>query len=195
MRDHIPCDWKIKFLLASMLGYQISGWILNLMDLLHLTIRVFSGLLWTLCPQFALSLWRKICHLLALNNGATWSFTSSVLHAWYYFHDLIKQMKGWGYQEGSILFGFGYEATGVQFHNFERNFKLNFCLCGNLLLISVPQAPRAYAKVEEKAGDHIWSIRRQESGQVSHSMGGLLVKSFLALHHEVKISLTLKSRR
>jgi triacylglycerol esterase/lipase EstA (alpha/beta hydrolase family) len=30
---------------------------------------------------------------------------------------------------------------------------------------------------------------------VSHSMGGLLVKSFLALHHEVKISFTLKSRR
>jgi len=64
-------------------------------------------------------------------------------------------MKGWGYQEGSILFGFGYEATGAQFHNFERNFKLKFCLCGNLLLISVPQAPRAYAKVEEKAGDNI----------------------------------------
>jgi hypothetical protein len=108
-----------------------------------------------LYPQFALSLKKKNCHLLALINHATWSFTSSVLHVWYYFHDLIKQMKGWSYQEGSILFGFGYEATGTQFHNFERNFKLNFCLCGNLLLISVPQAPRAYAKVEEKAGDHI----------------------------------------
>ncbi len=118
----------------------------------------------TMSSICTLSLKKKICRLLALINGATWSFTSSVLHAWYYFHDLIKQMKGWGYQEGSILFGFGYEATGVQFHNFERNFKLNFCLCGNFLLISVPQAPRAYAKVEEKAGDHIWSIRRQESG-------------------------------
>jgi triacylglycerol esterase/lipase EstA (alpha/beta hydrolase family) len=30
---------------------------------------------------------------------------------------------------------------------------------------------------------------------VSHSMGGLLVKSFLTLHHEVKISFTLKFRR
>jgi poly(3-hydroxyalkanoate) synthetase len=30
---------------------------------------------------------------------------------------------------------------------------------------------------------------------VSHCMGGLLVKSFLALHHEVNISFTLKSRR
>ncbi len=130
----------------------------------------------TISSICTLSLKKKNCHLLALINHSIWSFTSSVLHVWYYFHDLIKQMKGWSYQEGSILFGFGYEATGMQFHNFERNFKLNFCLCGNLLLISVPQAPRAYAKVEEKAGDHIWSIRRQESGQVSHSMGGLLVK-------------------
>jgi hypothetical protein len=27
----------------------------------------------------------------------------------YYFHDLIEQMKGWGYKEGFTLFGFGYD--------------------------------------------------------------------------------------
>jgi hypothetical protein len=27
----------------------------------------------------------------------------------YYFHDLIKQLTGWGYQEGTTLFGFGYD--------------------------------------------------------------------------------------
>jgi hypothetical protein len=27
----------------------------------------------------------------------------------YYFHDLIKEMKSWGYKEGATLFGFGYD--------------------------------------------------------------------------------------
>lgn len=27
----------------------------------------------------------------------------------YYFHDLIKQLTAWGYQEGTTLFGFGYD--------------------------------------------------------------------------------------
>jgi hypothetical protein len=55
-------------------------------------------------------------------------------------------------------------------------------------LISLPQAPRAFAKVEEKAGDHIWSIRRQESGHSVTFHGW-------ASCHEVKISFTLKFRR
>jgi hypothetical protein len=145
---------------------------------------------------YTLSLKKKNCHLLALINGATWSFTSSVLHAWYYFHDLIKQMKGWGYQEGSILFGFGYEATGVQFHNFERNFKLNFCLRGNLLLIFLcHRLPEHMQRLRKKLETIFEASGGKKVDVVSHSMGGLLVKSFLTLHHEVKNSFTLKFRR
>jgi hypothetical protein len=31
------------------------------------------------------------------------------LDAIYYFHDLIKEMLGWGYKEGTSLFGFPYD--------------------------------------------------------------------------------------
>jgi len=40
----------------------------------------------------------------------------------YYFHDLINQMKSWGYKEGKTLFGFGYDFR--QSNRYEANTKI-----------------------------------------------------------------------
>ncbi|CAK9203673.1 unnamed protein product [Sphagnum jensenii] len=79
----------------------------------------------------------------------------------YYFHDLIEQMKGWGYKEGFTLFGFGYD--------FRQSNRLSDHMEG---------LQKKLETIFEASGGKKVDI-------VSHSMGGLLVKSFLALHHEI----------
>ncbi|KAG0564382.1 hypothetical protein M758_8G102500 [Ceratodon purpureus] len=79
----------------------------------------------------------------------------------YYFHDLITQMKSWGYKEGKTLFGFGYD--------FRQSNRLGETM------------DRMKVKLEtmyEASGGRKVDI-------ITHSMGGLVVKSFLALHPEV----------
>ncbi|KAG0557320.1 hypothetical protein KC19_11G119900 [Ceratodon purpureus] len=83
------------------------------------------------------------------------------LNTVYYFHDLIQHMKTWGYKEGKTLFGFGYD--------FRQSNRLGETM------------DRLKLKLEtmyEASGGRKVDI-------ITHSMGGLVVKSFLALHHEV----------
>ncbi|KAH7545658.1 hypothetical protein FEM48_Zijuj01G0116800 [Ziziphus jujuba var. spinosa] len=79
----------------------------------------------------------------------------------YYFHDMIVEMIGWGFQEGKTLFGFGYD--------FRQSNRLQETL------------DRFASKLE--------SIYKASGGKkiniISHSMGGLLVKCFMALHSDV----------
>ncbi|CAH9145709.1 unnamed protein product [Cuscuta epithymum] len=79
----------------------------------------------------------------------------------YYFHDMIVEMLKWGYQEGTTLFGFGYDfRQSIRFHE---------------------TLERLAAKME--------SVYIASGGKkiniISHSMGGLLVKCFLALHSDI----------
>ncbi|XP_024360541.1 lecithin-cholesterol acyltransferase-like 4 [Physcomitrium patens] len=79
----------------------------------------------------------------------------------YYFHDLIEQLKNWGYEEGKTLFGFGYD--------FRQSNRLGETM------------DRLKAKLEmmyEVSGGKKVDI-------ITHSMGGIVLKSFLALHPEV----------
>ncbi|KAL8507440.1 hypothetical protein ACS0TY_018111 [Phlomoides rotata] len=79
----------------------------------------------------------------------------------YYFHDMIVELKKWGYQEGTTLFGFGYDFR--QSNRFQ----------GTL--------DRLAAKLE--------SVYTASGGRkiniISHSMGGLLMKCFMSLHTDI----------
>ncbi|EFJ17895.1 hypothetical protein SELMODRAFT_113667 [Selaginella moellendorffii] len=75
----------------------------------------------------------------------------------YYFHDLIEKMLSWGYEQ---VFGFGYD--------FRQSNRL-------------PEIMDAFRKKIEKMYKHAGGKKVKI---VSHSMGGLLVKCFLALNHE-----------
>nr|GMD04101.1 lecithin-cholesterol acyltransferase-like 4 [Ipomoea batatas] len=79
----------------------------------------------------------------------------------YYFHDMIAEMLTWGYQEGTTLFGFGYDFR--QSNRFHETLE------------------RLVAKLK--------SIYTASGGKkiniISHSMGGLLVKCFMNLHSDI----------
>ncbi|KAK6154804.1 hypothetical protein DH2020_009052 [Rehmannia glutinosa] len=79
----------------------------------------------------------------------------------YYFHDMIVEFIKWGYQEGTTLFGFGYDFR--QSNRFQ----------GTL--------DRLASKLE--------SVYTASGGRkiniISHSMGGLLIKCFMSLHTDL----------
>ncbi|EYU31717.1 hypothetical protein MIMGU_mgv1a004228mg [Erythranthe guttata] len=79
----------------------------------------------------------------------------------YYFHDMIVEFINWGYQEGTTLFGFGYDFR--QSNRFQ----------GTL--------DRLASKLE--------SVYTASGGKkiniISHSMGGLLIKCFMTLHSDI----------
>ncbi|XP_073058446.1 lecithin-cholesterol acyltransferase-like 4 [Primulina eburnea] len=79
----------------------------------------------------------------------------------FYFHDMIVEMLKWGYQEGTTLFGFGYDFR--QSNRFQ----------GTL--------GRLAAKLE--------SVYTASGGRkiniITHSMGGLLIKCFMSLHVDI----------
>ncbi|BBN20393.1 phospholipase A1 [Marchantia polymorpha subsp. ruderalis] len=79
----------------------------------------------------------------------------------YYFHDLIKQLLSWGYSEGTTLFGFPYD--------FRQSNRL----------------PERMQEFETKLKQMYEASGGKKVDIVSHSMGGLIVKNFLALHPEV----------
>ncbi|KAJ7569298.1 hypothetical protein O6H91_01G070900 [Diphasiastrum complanatum] len=83
------------------------------------------------------------------------------LNVVYYFHDLIQKMLEWGYEEGSTLFGFGYD--------FRQSNRLSDAMDGFKLKLET-----IYEKSDGK-----------KVNVISHSMGGLVVKSFMALHGEI----------
>ncbi|KAG9438925.1 hypothetical protein H6P81_019090 [Aristolochia fimbriata] len=75
-----------------------------------------------------------------------------------YFHDMIEQMIKWGFQEGKTLFGFGYDFR--QSNRFQETMD------------------RFAAKLES-----VYTASGcKKINIITHSMGGLLVKCFMALH-------------
>ncbi|KAG4917514.1 hypothetical protein JHK85_055795 [Glycine max] len=79
----------------------------------------------------------------------------------YYFHDMIVEMRKWGFEEGKTLFGFGYD--------FRQSNRLQETM------------DRLAAKLE--------SIYNAAGGKkiniITHSMGGLLVKCFMCLQSDI----------
>ncbi|KAL6498276.1 Lecithin-cholesterol acyltransferase-like 4 [Orobanche gracilis] len=79
----------------------------------------------------------------------------------YYFHDMIVEFIKWGYQEGTTLFGFGYDFR--QSNRFQETLD------------------RLASKLE--------SVYTASGGRkvniISHSMGGLLIKCFMSLHNDI----------
>lgn len=79
----------------------------------------------------------------------------------YYFHDMIVEMKRWGYQEGKTLFGFGYDFR--QSNRFQETI--------------------------DRLAEKLESVYTASGGKriniITHSMGGLLVKCFMSLHSDI----------
>ncbi|KAI3965802.1 hypothetical protein MKX01_010759 [Papaver californicum] len=78
-----------------------------------------------------------------------------------YFHAMIVEMLKWGFEEGTTLFGFGYDFR---------------------------QSNRLQATMERFAA-RLESVYSASGGKkltiISHSMGGLLVKCFMSLHSDI----------
>ncbi len=110
-----------------------------------------------------------------------------------------RWMKGWSDQEGSTLFGVGYDFQ-------ESNRCAVLPLWEELQILLVICVENYSWFLWYRFLEHMEGLRKKletifeasggkKVGILSHCTGGLLVKSFVALHHEVKISFTLKSRR
>lgn len=74
---------------------------------------------------------------------------------------MIGKLLGWGYQEGTTLFGFGYE--------FRQNNRLQ----------EIMDHLREKLEFIHKAS------RRKKVTIRSHSMGGLLIRCFISLYNEL----------
>eukprot|EP00270_Netrium_digitus_P004211 TRINITY_DN1514_c1_g2_i3.p1 TRINITY_DN1514_c1_g2~~TRINITY_DN1514_c1_g2_i3.p1 ORF type:complete len:487 (+),score=134.93 TRINITY_DN1514_c1_g2_i3:108-1568(+) len=74
-----------------------------------------------------------------------------------YFHTMIIEMRKWGYMDGQTLFGFGYD--------FRQSNRL----------------PAAMAQLKEKLKS-VHTATGKKVTVITHSMGGLVLKSLLALH-------------
>lgn len=79
----------------------------------------------------------------------------------YYFHDMIEMLVRCGYEKGTTLFGYGYD--------FRQSNRIGKAMDG--LKIKLQTAYKA-------SGGRKVSL-------ISHSMGGLLVRCFLSLHHDI----------
>ncbi|KAI3466926.1 hypothetical protein Pfo_023589 [Paulownia fortunei] len=79
----------------------------------------------------------------------------------YYFHDMIVEFIKWGYQEGTTLFGFGYD--------FRQS---------NRLQVTLDRLASKLESVYTASGGRKINI-------ISHSMGGLLIKCFMSLHRDI----------
>lgn len=109
---------------------------------------------------------------LNMTEGATWQIFR--MDDVYYFHDLIDQLTNWGYQEGTTLFGFGYDfrqsnRCSSLYMNSLINYALSFCYQarhGSFIFLSmfvVIQVIRTHGEIQSKAGEHVQSIWWQES--------------------------------
>ncbi|XP_014509174.1 lecithin-cholesterol acyltransferase-like 4 [Vigna radiata var. radiata] len=79
----------------------------------------------------------------------------------YYFHDMIVEMRKWGFEEGKTLFGFGYD--------FRQS---------NRLQETIDRLAAKLESIYNAAGGKKINI-------ISHSMGGLLVKCFMCLQSDI----------
>ncbi|KAL3833792.1 hypothetical protein ACJIZ3_008528 [Penstemon smallii] len=79
----------------------------------------------------------------------------------YYFHEMIVEFLKWGYQEGTTLFGFGYDfRQSNRFH------------------VTMERLASKLESVYSASGGRKINI-------ISHSMGGLLIKCFMSLHSDL----------
>lgn len=76
-----------------------------------------------------------------------------------YYHYMILEMRKWGFKDGETLFGFGYD--------FRQSNRLAETMDRLLLKLK---------SIHESTGKKV--------DVITHSMGGMVFKSFLALHHD-----------
>ncbi|KAF3595153.1 hypothetical protein DY000_02026934 [Brassica cretica] len=79
----------------------------------------------------------------------------------FYFHEMIVEMLGWGFEEGKTLFGFGFD--------FRQSNRLQ-----EIMDLFAEKLESVYKASGEK-----------KINVISHSMGGLLVKCFMSLHTDI----------
>nr|GMD16602.1 phospholipase A(1) LCAT3 [Ipomoea batatas] len=79
----------------------------------------------------------------------------------YHFHDMIDMLVGCGYKKGTTLFGFGYD--------FRQSNRIDQAMDG----------------LKEKLEAVYQASGGRKINIISHSMGGLLVTSFMSLHTDV----------
>jgi triacylglycerol esterase/lipase EstA (alpha/beta hydrolase family) len=79
----------------------------------------------------------------------------------YHFHDMIDMLINCGYEKGTTLFGYGYD--------FRQSNRIDKAMVG--LRTKLETAYKA------SGGKKVTII--------SHSMGGLLVRCFMSMNHDV----------
>nr|AZM65210.1 diacylglycerol acyltransferase 11 [Vitellaria paradoxa] len=79
----------------------------------------------------------------------------------YHFHDMIDMLTGCGYKKGTTLFGYGYD--------FRQSNRIDRIMDG----------------LKEKLETAYNAAGGRKVNIISHSMGGLLVTSFMSLHSDV----------
>eukprot|EP01018_Ginkgo_biloba_P032570 Gb_18496 [translate_table: standard] len=79
----------------------------------------------------------------------------------YYFHDMIDTLLDWGFEKGTTLFGYGFD--------FRQSNRITKSMDG----------------LKEKLETAYKASGGKKVDIISHSMGGLLVKSFLSLHQDI----------
>ncbi|XP_068662027.1 phospholipase A(1) LCAT3-like [Aristolochia californica] len=79
----------------------------------------------------------------------------------YYFHDMINMLIECGYEKGTTLFGYGYD--------FRQSNRIDKAMDGLKLKLAAASKASGGKKIDI----------------ISHSMGGLLMLSFLSLHPDV----------
>ncbi|KAK1295099.1 Phospholipase A(1) LCAT3 [Acorus calamus] len=79
----------------------------------------------------------------------------------YYFHDMIDMLVGCGYKKGTTLFGYGYD--------FRQSIRIDKLMDG----------------LKEKLVTAYTASGGKKVSLISHSMGGLLIRVFMALYPDV----------
>lgn len=124
----------------------------------------------------------------------------------YHFHDMIDMLINCGYEKGTTLFGYGYD-----FRQSNRYFPIYGSLCMLLcveLVTSILSGPTVHCRPVVQAQDAVTVVLsgridkamaglrakletayKTSGGKkvnlISHSMGGLLVRCFMSMNHDV----------
>ncbi|GKD25613.1 lecithin-cholesterol acyltransferase-like 4 protein, partial [Tanacetum coccineum] len=125
-----------------------------------------------------------------------------------YFHDMLKEMTSWGYQEGKTLFGFGYdfrqsnsdeviaavleafirsssELLFYSVHNISHDSKKGFPSTPNRCAAEILRLKETMDRLAAKLEAIYTASGEKKINVITHSMGGLLVKCFMSLHNDI----------